>query len=126
MKTLTAFLLASGLAILNALSVSAQEQTPTIPQTGFPMPTMATCDTSEKMVDVIYNKYGEQPLANGKGSIFAANGQMLVGTMTYWINAETEQQAKELLASNCYDTECYFLDEKIQSVVLEAEGVEDE
>ena len=89
MKTLTAFLLASGLAILNALSVSAQEQTPTIPQTGFPMPTMATCDTSEKMVDVIYNKYGEQPLANGKGSIFAANGQMLVGTMTYWINAET-------------------------------------
>jgi len=86
MKTLTAFLLASGLAILNALSVSAQEQTP---NNGFPMPTMAQCDSSEKMVDVIYNKYGEQPLANGKGSIFAANGQMLVGTMTYWINAET-------------------------------------
>jgi len=89
MKTLTALLLASGLAILNALSVSAQEQTPTIPQTGFPMPTMATCDTSEKMVDVIYNKYGEQPLANGKGSIFSGNGQQLLGTMTYWLNAET-------------------------------------
>ena len=88
MKTLTAFLLASGLAILNALSVSAQEQTP-LPQQGFPMPTMATCDTSAKMVDVIYNKYGEQPLANGKGSIFAPNGQQLLGTMTYWINAET-------------------------------------
>ena len=42
----------------------------------------------------------------------------------YWINAETEQQAKEFLATNCYDPECYFLDEKIQSVVLEAEGVE--
>ena len=89
MKTLTAILLASGLAILNALSVSAQEQTPTIPQTGFPMPTMATCDTSEKMVDVIYNQYGEQPLANGKGSIFSGNGQQLLGTMTYWLNAET-------------------------------------
>jgi|DEB0MinimDraft_6_1074348.scaffolds.fasta_scaffold20561_6 hypothetical protein len=89
MKTLTAILLASGLAILNALSVSAQEQTPTIPQTGFPMSTMVTCDTSEKMADVIYNKYGEQPLATGKGSIFSGNGQLLVGTMTYWINAET-------------------------------------
>lgn len=89
MKTLTAFLLASGLAILNALSVSAQEQTPTIPQTGFPMPTMATCDTSEKMVDVIYNKYGEQPLANGKGSLFHQNGQQLLGSMTYWVNPET-------------------------------------
>jgi len=89
MKTLTAFLLASGLAILNALSVSAQEQTPTIPQTGFPMPTMSTCDTSEKMVDVIYNKYGEQPLANGNGSLFHQNGQQLLGSMTYWVNAET-------------------------------------
>ena len=86
MKTLTALLLASGLAILNALSVSAQEQTP---QQGFPMPTMATCDTSEKMIDVIYNQYGEQPLANGKGSIFSVNGQQLLGTMTYWLNAET-------------------------------------
>lgn len=88
MKTLTAILLASGLAILSTLSVSAQEQTP-IPQLGFPMPTTTTCDTSEKMVDVIYNKYGEQPLANGKGSIFSANGQQLLGTMTYWVNAET-------------------------------------
>ena len=44
----------------------------------------------------------------------------------YWIVAETEQQAKELLASNCYDPEPFFLDEKIQEIVLEAEGVEDE
>ena len=89
MKTLTAILLASGLAILNTLSVSAQEQTPTPPQQGFPMPTMTTCDTSEKMVDVIYNKYGEQPLANGNGSLFHQNGQLLAGVMTYWVNAKT-------------------------------------
>jgi hypothetical protein len=88
MKTLTAILLASGLAILTTLSVSAQEQTPT-PQQGFPMSTLATCDTTQKMTDVIYNKYGELPLANGKGSIFAANGRLLIGTMTYWLNAET-------------------------------------
>ena len=88
MKTLTAFLLAGGLAILTTLSVSAQEQTPT-PQTGFPMPTMTTCDTTDKMVDVIYNRYGEEPLANGKGSIFAQSGQNLLGTMTYWVNSET-------------------------------------
>ena len=90
MKTLTVILLASGLAILNALSVSAQEQTPVIPpQTGFPMPTIITCDTSEKMVDVIYNRYGEQPLANGTGSIFHQNGRQLSGAMTYWVNAKT-------------------------------------
>lgn len=88
MKTLTAILLAGGLAILTTLSVSAQEQTP-IPQQGFPMPMSATCDTTDKMTDVIFNKYGEQPLANGKGSIFAANGQQLLGTMTYWVNAVT-------------------------------------
>lgn len=86
MKTLTAILLASGLAIMNTLSVSAQEQTPS---QGFPMPTMATCDTSEKMTDVIYNRYGEQPLANGNGSIFHQNGQLLIGSMTYWVNAKT-------------------------------------
>lgn len=44
----------------------------------------------------------------------------------YWINAETEQQAKEFLATKCYDPESYVLDEKTKSVVLEAEGVEDE
>ena len=42
-----------------------------------------------RSLDVIYNKYGEQPLANGKGSIFSGNGQQLLGTMTYWLNAET-------------------------------------
>ena len=40
----------------------------------------------------------------------------------YWIVAETEQQAKELLASNCYDPESFFLDEKIQSIEVEAQG----
>ena len=45
---------------------------------------------------------------------------------SYWIVAETEQQAKELLASNCYDPECFFLDEKIQGIILEAEEVEED
>ena len=86
MKTLTALLLASGLAILNALSVSAQEQTQ---QQGFPMPTMATCDSVENMTNVIMIKYNEQALVSGNGSVFAQNGQMLVGNMTVWANAET-------------------------------------
>jgi hypothetical protein len=89
MKTLTAILLASGLAILNALSVSAQEQTPTIPQTGFPMPTIATCDTTEKMLSVIVDKYEEMPLISGEGSVIHQNGQMMTGTMTLWTNFKT-------------------------------------
>ena len=89
MKTLTAILLASGLAILNALSVSAQEQTPTTPQSGFPMPTIATCDTMEKMLAVIVDKYEEMPLISGEGSVIHQNGQMMTGTMTLWTNFET-------------------------------------
>ena len=86
MKTLTAILLAGGLAILNTVSVSAQEQTP---QQGFPMPTMATCDSVENMTSVITIKYNEQALVSGKGSVFSQNGQMMVGNMTVWANAET-------------------------------------
>lgn len=89
MKTLTAILLASGLAILNALSVSAQEQTPTTPQTGFPMPTIATCDTTEKMLSIIVDKYKEMPLISGEGSVIHQNGQMMTGTMTLWTNFKT-------------------------------------
>jgi len=89
MKTLTAILLASGLAILNALSVSAQEQTPTTPQTGFPMPTIATCDTTEKMLSIIVDKYEEMPLISGEGSVIHQNGQMMTGTMTLWTNFKT-------------------------------------
>ena len=89
MKTLTAILLASGLAILNALSVSAQEQTPTTPQTGFPMPTIATCDTTEKMLSIIVDKYEEVPLISGEGSVIHQNGQMMTGTLTLWTNFKT-------------------------------------
>ena len=89
MKTLTAFLLASGLAILNALSVSAQEQTPTTPQPGFPMLTIATCDTTEKMLAVIVDQYEEVPLISGEGSVIHQNGQMMTGTMTLWTNFKT-------------------------------------
>ena len=89
MKTLTAILLAGGLAILNALSVSAQGQTPTTPQTGFPMPTIATCDTTEKMLAVIVDKYEEVPLISGEGYVIHQNGQMMTGTMTLWTNFKT-------------------------------------
>jgi len=86
MKTLTAFLLASGLAILTTLSVSAQEQTE---QQGFPLATMVTCDTVDNMIFVITDKYQERPLVIGKGSMFAQNGQMMVGNMTLWANPST-------------------------------------
>jgi len=89
MKTLTAILLASGLAILTTVSVSAQEQTPTIPPQGFPMQTFVMCDSVEKMESVL-KRYGETPMVQGQGSFFMSNGQQLSGMTQFWFNNETK------------------------------------
>ncbi len=64
MKTLTAILLASGLAILSTLSVSAQEQTPRQPNWVMAINKL-DCTTVEDMTARILDKYGEQPFAQG-------------------------------------------------------------
>ena len=87
MKTLTVFLLASGLAILSPLSLSAQEQDKLLLL-------RAPCAPFEDMVETV-TKYNEVPLFIGtNGSTFAsATGQEYVGGMFFTVNQESEKRS---------------------------------
>lgn len=87
MKTLTTILLVSGLAVLNPVSATAQEQQPQ-PQ-GIPIMIGLQCDTKEEMTAVI-KKYGELPFIEARGQmILAPQGVMLPGTVKLWANPDT-------------------------------------
>ena len=83
MKVVAAILIFLGLTTMG----TAQE-TPQLPQQGFPIQSFVMCDSKEEMIKVL-KKYGEVPVIQGDGSIFVQNGQQLLGVMTFWSNHET-------------------------------------
>jgi len=85
MKMLAALLLVLGLAISHPQTSFAQEPTQ---ETGLPMMTIITCDTIDKMTEVLAEKYKEVPVVEGTGTIFSQQGQIIDGKMTFWANID--------------------------------------
>lgn len=65
--------------------VAAQENTPG--NTRLILPTLADCDTTEKIFDEIANQFGEEPVAMGSGIIqVLKTGEMKPGHVGIWVN----------------------------------------
>jgi len=69
--------------LLIPLSANAQEN-----DTSVILPLTMPCDTSDKIFDILQNKYNEEPVGIANGTIYDNGGKPRMGQIVIWRNSK--------------------------------------
>ena len=93
---------------LTVTSAFAQDDQPQPPEKVFP--TAFTCHSTEFIFEDLTKKYGEEPIALGKGVMRSAkNGQFYHGSIILWKNQKTRSWTLTITPDGDEDNTCYIL-----------------